>query len=1380
VGQKLTGTIHCNGIDFWIVSHDTTNQFYSYLLTSTGVNPVPVISSAGSTYSIFPELGMRGQMKISPNGGKLATAIYQTSTLSNNSFELFDFDNSTGIVANPISLLNGDKGAYGCEFSADGSKFYGNNAYYSTPISPRIYQWDLCAGSASAIVASQMTIAANAPASANFGAMQLAPDGKIYIARYNQQFLGVINSPNSLGSACNYIDQGQSVASSTVQLGLPNFMTYMLLQHVSPGPFTYTASPNFGCQTAQFTAPPSVQVGSVIACSSAGYSLSSVKWDFGDPSSGLANTSTQINPTHTFSQLGTYTTQLILYYTCGGGTDTIRQTVNINQLCISLSSQSITCSSLGSATANISNGIGPFSYTWQPGNQNTQVVTGLAPGTYTVIVHDAGSGVTSQTTTTFNSLIPLTGNLSNSGSIACNGASTGTAAYANIAGGSANQQYFWSNGLTTFTSTSSSYTNVSAGTWTSQVTDVLTGCQIYSVFTVSQPPALTLNISAASPTSCVNSSITLSSTLSGGSGGYTYTWSNGSQSQQAVITETVSGIHTYTLTGSDINSCSVSNTIQVNIIPLPSLSVSDVSICPLEVGTLYANGASSYTWVSTTLNATGSFFSDSPTVSTQYTLAGTAQSCTASVTASIILKPLPFISIAASSPLCEGEDLLLAAYGGTSYAWAGPNNFTSRAQSPQILQSQIVNTGVYQVTVTGANSCTAATQGTVLINATPTITVSPNVTVCSSQTLNLSANSVAGSNYFWTGPQSFTSSTQNPLLSNFSQTGLMNYTVKVTSPQNCTNTAVSSASVVPPPNLNISLSSASLCALALNGSPNSITLTSSGANTYTLITPLHITSTSPTGPISPISTQPPFSTGVATATLFGSNGICTESLTATFNVIPNPSLTVTSPTPVICAGESFTYTSHGAASYTWGPNSPNLTTYSVGEIAVVNPSINSVFSVMGGSLGCYSAIKVLTLTVYPLPEVKINPISPVICLKNSTLLEAGGSGTSFTWAPSLGLSGIFGNTVIASPLATQEYTLVGSANNCTSSAVITVAVLPLPNPGITLNKTMACLNEEIVFTGYGGTLYHWSGPSLFDTRVNPLKITADNAFRAGTYTLTVTDENGCKASQTASIGIYEQPEGYLKGAMEGCVPFSSEYHFQRAYNASDNIVASWIIERQHMPQEKFFYSFTSPGEYSITGQYLDTLTHCVNTQHYIVKALPRPKANFRTEPEKPVENAEAAQFINTSEGENVTTYNWYFFNNEGPQSQQKNTSYQFADPGTYLVAMEVTNAYGCKDTILKRIEVQEDFTFFVPNVFTPNGDERNEVFLPIIRGIKHYEMSIFDRWGARLFHTQDLSQGWDGVFAGQECKQDTYVWKISLSTKSGIEKVYSGAVLLTR
>ncbi len=209
--QKLTGTRHSNGTDYWILIHEMlSNNFRSYLVTAAGVNTVAVVSSSGTTYAQWE---ITGRMKISPTGDKIG--LHYSG--NGGQHELYDFDNSTGIVSNPLILPNSSVG-YGVEFSPDGSKFYGcivqNNQFY-------LSQWNLRVGTDSAIFASQYTVP-----SARLGEMQLAPNGKIYVARFQLTDLGLINNPDCNAGGCNYVDLGISIAPKQTWWSIPNLITY--------------------------------------------------------------------------------------------------------------------------------------------------------------------------------------------------------------------------------------------------------------------------------------------------------------------------------------------------------------------------------------------------------------------------------------------------------------------------------------------------------------------------------------------------------------------------------------------------------------------------------------------------------------------------------------------------------------------------------------------------------------------------------------------------------------------------------------------------------------------------------------------------------------------------------------------------------------------------------------------------------------------------------------------------------------------------------------------------------------------------------------------------------------------------------------------------
>jgi len=213
--EKLTAVRHANGKDYWILVHGwETNNFYSYLFTGDGVSTTPVVTSIGSVHrgggGSFGNANAVGYMKASPAGTKVALGKRDEN------FELFDFDNATGQLSNYVSLPNFYR-SYGVEFSPDGFRLYG-----TTLDGNQIYQFNLQAGSAAAIAASATRVGLSL-GSEYAGALQLGPDGKIYVALYNRSTLGVIETPNALGSSAGYRNDGPSLGGRLCQIGLPNF-----------------------------------------------------------------------------------------------------------------------------------------------------------------------------------------------------------------------------------------------------------------------------------------------------------------------------------------------------------------------------------------------------------------------------------------------------------------------------------------------------------------------------------------------------------------------------------------------------------------------------------------------------------------------------------------------------------------------------------------------------------------------------------------------------------------------------------------------------------------------------------------------------------------------------------------------------------------------------------------------------------------------------------------------------------------------------------------------------------------------------------------------------------------------------------------------------
>jgi len=209
IGEKVCATRHSNGTDYWIVAHEfATDGFYAFHFSSSGVNPVPVVSNIGIIHN-----GYHGYLKFTPDGTKIGLAVGES-----NEIELFDFDRATGVVSNPILFPTIYNYPYGVEFSSDNSKFY--IAESGVGITSGIYQFDMLAGSPAAIIASGQLVGSTT--NQYLGPLQLGPDGKIYCGRYLTNYLAVIDNPNALGLACNYIDTAVFLSSGICMFGLPN------------------------------------------------------------------------------------------------------------------------------------------------------------------------------------------------------------------------------------------------------------------------------------------------------------------------------------------------------------------------------------------------------------------------------------------------------------------------------------------------------------------------------------------------------------------------------------------------------------------------------------------------------------------------------------------------------------------------------------------------------------------------------------------------------------------------------------------------------------------------------------------------------------------------------------------------------------------------------------------------------------------------------------------------------------------------------------------------------------------------------------------------------------------------------------------------------
>lgn len=219
--EKLVAIKHYNNKDYWIITQlFGASGFNSFLLTENGVSTAGIYSNVGSLIS--DSLETPGYLKASVDGNKVVSAINL-----GNYIEIFDFNNSTGILTNPIKIKgfgSGSDGLYGVEFSPNG-----NVLYVSLYTPAEVYQLNLIGNSFAEIENSRLLISSIFSSSTTGGALQLGPDGKIYMARGFSEYLAVINNPNAVGPICNFESEGFFLGGKTCYFGLPNFSSSLFI-----------------------------------------------------------------------------------------------------------------------------------------------------------------------------------------------------------------------------------------------------------------------------------------------------------------------------------------------------------------------------------------------------------------------------------------------------------------------------------------------------------------------------------------------------------------------------------------------------------------------------------------------------------------------------------------------------------------------------------------------------------------------------------------------------------------------------------------------------------------------------------------------------------------------------------------------------------------------------------------------------------------------------------------------------------------------------------------------------------------------------------------------------------------------------------------------
>jgi predicted transcriptional regulator len=601
-----------------------------------------------------------------------------------------------------------------------------------------------------------------------------------------------------------------------------------------------------------------------------------------------------------------------------------------------------------------------------------------------------------------------------------------------------------------------------AGTYTVAVTDA-NNCVSNAMHTLTVNANPTGNV-IGSTSICAGKSTTL--TASGGTG---YIWSTNDLTSAITVSPTANT--SYTVTISNAANCTDIRTVLVTVNALPTASivssVTPPTICAGDAITLTAGGGISYNW------STGSALAAialTPAATTTYTVTATdANGCTDTEAITVNVNSLPTAQITGTNTVCSGSSTTLTASGGTGYMWSNGVNTATNAVAP------LVNT-TYTVTVSNG-TCSSTTSTLVTVNAVPTASIAGDMDICNGQSTQLTA--AGGGSYAWAGGPTSTTYTVTP-------TTNTNYTVTVTAPNGCTDSETAQVVVNALPTVSIAPLSATICAGTM------ATLTASGASTYIWSN----SATTATTTVNP--------TGTTTYTVTGTDGNgCVNTASVPVTVTPLPVVTI-SPDQTVCAFSTLMLFATGGTTYQWNQGSvgANIT------VSALSMAGTQTYIVTVTNNGCSSTASSL-VTTKAIPNTTIQPFGP-ICNGGTALLIAQPNAGSYTWS-----TGATTQSISVSPTANTTYTVTVTIDGCSSPTSAMVTVNPLPQPVVTGDNDL-CAGESTTLTATGGTSYLWStGANTDIINVTPTATT--------TYTVEVTNANGCKAIGTRTVAVNPLP-----------------------------------------------------------------------------------------------------------------------------------------------------------------------------------------------------------------------------------------------------------------
>ncbi|MFM2375655.1 MAG: hypothetical protein RLZZ165_752 [Bacteroidota bacterium] len=683
--------------------------------------------------------------------------------------------------------------------------------------------------------------------------------------------------------------------------------------------------------------------------------------------------------------------------------------------------------------------------------------------------------------------------------------------------------------------------------------------------------------------------------------------------------------------------------------------------------------------------------------------------------------------------------------GGTSWLWnfgdpgSGPSN-TSTATNPS---HTFQNPGLYRVTLilSDPNSCNGSDTSyrTIRVYATPQLSLAPSASVCKGQSVTLQAS--GGQNYAWSPSTGLSSTTSaNPVAT---LTTTQTYTVITTNQGGCADTGQVTVTVLPSP-----IADAGEGGFICPG--NSIQLDASGGGSYSWSNGATLSNPSIPNPIAF-----PNQTTNYVLTVTAANG-CTDTDTVTVSVStvraqPGPNVD-------LCTGSSIQLNGSGGGTYFWQPPTGLSATNIPDPVAHPTASTTYFLTVSDGA-GCTHTDS-LRVSVHPLPSIDVGS-DFIMCENDTVQLQATGA-QSYSWSPATALSNPLSGSPMAFPIRDIIYVATGTDQfGCQDQDTLAIQVLPAPIANAWGGK-MICEDSSLQVFSSGGVTYSWIPPTAFNDPhlQNPIvTLTATTDL-----VVTALGANGCRDRDTVHVPVTPTPVIRVVGPKILCKGESTALLASggETYLWSTGATTPRINVR---PQASTVYTVWAyingcPSKPDSIFMMVDTVL---------------PVANFFADPDSGILPF-SASFFNQSE--HSTHWAWDF--GDGSGSGDFSPTHEYQDTGHYEVILTATTTNGCRDTAVQKVIVGADFTIYIPNAFTPNGDGLNDYWHVNWIGVETFHVMLFDRWGMMIFESSDPDFQWDAILHGKACQEGIYTYVIQASGYLREKMKRAGTVTLIR